>query len=680
MDNIKNLFNKLKEYFQNNPNIIERINNIESEFENKEYDVSVVANMSAGKSMFINALIGEEILPSFNEATSDVPVFITPSEEIEAIVEFEDKKDKIVLNADNLIELKKYAKKDSKELEEKYKNVKFISLKYPFKNLKLNEVEINIIDTPGPNNTGEFKEKHKKFTKQILRKTNAVLFLFDYTQLDANLDSDEQGLWHSIKERVRYDKNFKVIFILNKIDFALEDNAKLEENDESLKKYWFIKEKEAVTKLVNAAKNHNIENPIVLPVSSKLSLIMRKSKKERTEKKFLNNIKDDLEYVFEEDNIEDKLIEYSGIENLEKYLNKFINTDVIEVINNQTYNYLISIIEEEKNRLNREIELSSKPYKKTYKKIEETKKMLNELIPELEKELEKNLEENKNLSLKNIENILKDKINEIFDDKKITGQIVYFFKRRTKNDNYQSSKKIAFNASNIEIGEKEIKALIKSRALKDEIARDLEKFQKELFNLLIENFNDSALSLIKRKSNDLQSNVYDLFVKNIIEIEKEINKKLNINKQIVNIGFPNKIITKVDIKSNEILHFKQEKQRKVKYKKEYYVEIGSIKLFEKSSKPITTTKTINSLVLNINDIKKQISVIKDNMQLEINSLINDINNDFNKLINNYLENLNKIKNNKKDELTKLQHDLNNRSSIIEQAKENLKKLEKIKKG
>ena len=42
----------------------------------KEYKIAVVANMSAGKSTFINALFGDSILPAYSKATTDCPIYI----------------------------------------------------------------------------------------------------------------------------------------------------------------------------------------------------------------------------------------------------------------------------------------------------------------------------------------------------------------------------------------------------------------------------------------------------------------------------------------------------------------------------------------------------------------------------------------------------------------------------
>ncbi len=246
--------------------------------------------MSSGKSTFINALLGEEALPAFNEATTDCATFIhsEPNIEKKAIVYFSDNKKQIEITENLKREIKQYAKKDENCNDDKYKNVEKIELSYPFKNIQTSTNEdfrIIFIDTPGPNSTGgDYAEKHKDQTRAVLNDVDLALFMFDYTQLDANLKSDEQGLWNTIKKRHDIDRNFDVYFILNKIDYALKDNNQYikdnySETDgefyELKKEKWYLKEKEAIEKLHNAAMEHNIENPKIYPVSSYFQLLLR---------------------------------------------------------------------------------------------------------------------------------------------------------------------------------------------------------------------------------------------------------------------------------------------------------------------------------------------------------------------------------------------------------------------
>ena len=188
-------------------NIGKALKQIHSRLNEEEFKIAVVANMSTGKSSFVNSLFGDMLLPAFHEATTGCLTYIysfeLPSEHY-AKIYFEDNKDAVTVPSDRVRdEIKLFAQKDSSSQDEQYKNVDHIDLFWQFDALKrLDKIrfKFTFIDTPGPNNTGEFKEKHKNVTNKLIREeADLILFLFDYGQLDANLSSDEQGLWEIIK-------------------------------------------------------------------------------------------------------------------------------------------------------------------------------------------------------------------------------------------------------------------------------------------------------------------------------------------------------------------------------------------------------------------------------------------------------------------------------------------------
>ena len=78
---------ELKDYFikvrklEPNHSRLDKLKEIRDGLKNKTYNIAIVANMSAGKSTFINALFGEEILPSSTGATTDCATHIYSSKE-----------------------------------------------------------------------------------------------------------------------------------------------------------------------------------------------------------------------------------------------------------------------------------------------------------------------------------------------------------------------------------------------------------------------------------------------------------------------------------------------------------------------------------------------------------------------------------------------------------------------
>ncbi|OHE10069.1 MAG: hypothetical protein A2513_08200 [Sulfurimonas sp. RIFOXYD12_FULL_33_39] len=309
----------------------------------QQYKIAVVANMSAGKSTFINALFGNSVLPSYSHATTDCPIYIysddNPHNDM-AIVEFMDARTPMQLSkAQVKDELKDFAKKDTDDLDEKYKLVYRIHLYWDFHVLKNSEkYDINfvVIDTPGPNNTDEHAFKHNDITKNIiLNEAHMVLYLFDYGQIDANLESSKNNLWGLIKQRKEKEPNFEVFFVINKIDKAFEDNKKIEEIKnlsskeeyfKNIKKYWFFHEKKAIEKIKKSAVKYGFKVEKVFTVSSKFIEYYRD--KENLNFEYLDDLNGCINFfknTFGELFWNSEFEDYIGYEAIENELIKHIN-------------------------------------------------------------------------------------------------------------------------------------------------------------------------------------------------------------------------------------------------------------------------------------------------------------------------------------------------------------------
>jgi predicted GTPase len=310
----------------------------------QQYKIAVVANMSAGKSTFINALFGDNILPAYSHATTDCPIYIysddNPDNDM-AVVEFTDGKEIIELKKDEVQkEIKYYAQKDSDSLDEKYKNVKKIDLYWDFHVLQNSEkygTNFVVIDTPGPNNTDEYAFKHNDITKNIiLNEVDMLLYIFDYGQIDANLASTENNLWGFINQRKANEPNFEVFFVINKIDIAFEDNKKIpgiesssskEEFYKNLKKHWFIHEQKAVEKIKNSAVRYGFKAPKVFTTSSKFIEYYRNRKNLNFD--HLDDMDVFIKYfqnIFS-NNWENKFHNYLGYKTIEKELKIHLNLE-----------------------------------------------------------------------------------------------------------------------------------------------------------------------------------------------------------------------------------------------------------------------------------------------------------------------------------------------------------------
>lgn len=438
---IKDLFNKievLEEYFKEYPNALRKntLQELKEKLKSKQaYKIAIVANMSAGKSTLINALFGREILPSFNEATSDCIVEITSMPEIPKKAEvFFENKSPITLDEKDFKELKQYAQKDSK-CEDQHKGVERITLSYPFLHIqnkqesKQENIEILFIDTPGPNNTGNFQDKHKRQTKTALNDVDMALFVFDYGQLDANLESDEQGLWHTIKERKENDKDFEVFFLLNKIDMAFGDNEKLMKNNkdysresekELTKKYWGRHEAEAITKLQKAAENHGIQNPQIFALSSYYELLRRIENSGQPltgdEEDALEIFQKKFKRIFDEKG-EQECINYTGFERLEKAINAYINQQVVGKILTKNSNEILEILREESKAIETSIQNLQKPKGEAEENIKKAKELLQKELPPLQERTQENITKSKEEAKEQVESTIDKWIEQEFTNK-----------------------------------------------------------------------------------------------------------------------------------------------------------------------------------------------------------------------------------------------------------------------
>ena len=165
---LRNKIENLEKYFSKykKQDAIKKLEEIKEKLDNQEYKIAVVANMSSGKSTFINALFGKEVLPAYNHATTDSATYIysKPNIEKKAEIFFSDNKENLKVFENIESEIKQYAQKDEDCKDDKYKNVEKIDLYYPFENLQTSSNEdfsITFIDTPGPNSTGDYGQKHK---------------------------------------------------------------------------------------------------------------------------------------------------------------------------------------------------------------------------------------------------------------------------------------------------------------------------------------------------------------------------------------------------------------------------------------------------------------------------------------------------------------------------------------
>ena len=262
--------------------------NIEKSFNtalDTEFEIAVVATMSSGKSTLINAMLGTELLPARNEATTATIARIHDRDD-EKVFHGEvcEKDGKIIswpepLTLENMNQLNDDPNTACIEI---YGNIVGISSQ---------SLNLVLTDTPGPNNSRT--EEHEKHTYRLIKDSKykpMVLYILNGTQLETN---DDNSLLTDIANAMRdggRQASDRFIFVLNKAD-------EFDTENEDVQKY--------INKTKDYLEKHGIQNPKVFPCSSYVAKLIRlyQSGKQFTKKERLDlDSKIELFFDDEEEN------------------------------------------------------------------------------------------------------------------------------------------------------------------------------------------------------------------------------------------------------------------------------------------------------------------------------------------------------------------------------------------
>lgn len=227
---------------------------------NKDFDVYVAATMSAGKSTLINAMLGSDLLPAANEATTATIAQITDNDSM-PYGEFKGRRfNKEDIQVDDLPKvsldtLREWNSKDDTKLIKLTGNI--IGIK------ERPDVRLVITDTPGPNNSQD--PEHARTTMQHIQdsvRNPLILYILNATQLGTNDDQQVLGEIAKIMQKGGKQSKDRFIFVVNKMDnFDPESGENVEDALGRVKAY---------------LENNGIESPLIYPVSANLTRLLRK--------------------------------------------------------------------------------------------------------------------------------------------------------------------------------------------------------------------------------------------------------------------------------------------------------------------------------------------------------------------------------------------------------------------
>lgn len=246
--------------------------NFEDALSNVE-NIGVVATMSSGKSTLINALLGQELLPARNEATTAIVAKIhnKDSQKVFSVKAYTHD-GKIIEDSDEA-SLKILEKLNSNP------ELSYIELTGDIPNIHELGMDIVLNDTPGPNNSAT--DEHKRHTYDLLNSDfkPMILYVFNAKELQAH---DDKTLLIDVANKINMpgtQSKDRFLFVLNKAD-ALE-----------------VQKNESIEKAIQALKEYlakrNIYDPQIFPVSAQLAKVIRMHKNNlplsEDEEEFLGN-------------------------------------------------------------------------------------------------------------------------------------------------------------------------------------------------------------------------------------------------------------------------------------------------------------------------------------------------------------------------------------------------------
>lgn len=182
----------------NDKEFAELVEEQKSKLKKSQFNLVVLGQFKRGKSTFINALLGEEILPTGVLPLTAIITRISFAEQKKTVVFFLDGNKKDIKTS----ELSQYVTETANPQNKK--GVKEVHLFYPSELLKKG---IILVDTPG---IGSVHENNTRMTLNYIKYADVVVFIL---AVDPPLTKEEIDFLATVKETTD-----KIVFVLNKTD------------------------------------------------------------------------------------------------------------------------------------------------------------------------------------------------------------------------------------------------------------------------------------------------------------------------------------------------------------------------------------------------------------------------------------------------------------------------------
>ena len=257
MGQLKSLFAKMR---KESPFEALKADNLKRLFDkatDSDFEMAVVATMSAGKSTLINSMIGRELLPAINAATTAT---IARIHDVDGMDGFNatayDASGKAIEKCDPLTleDMSRLNAAQGTSIIEIYGDIPGVESK---------EVKLVLTDTPGPNNSRTLEHQTHTFRLLDAEWKPMIIYVLNATSLEVNDDDDllqEVSKRMSLGDRQSHDR---FLFVLNKADRFDPDKEPIAKKLDDVREY---------------LRDHGISNPRVMPASARLAKIIRQSR------------------------------------------------------------------------------------------------------------------------------------------------------------------------------------------------------------------------------------------------------------------------------------------------------------------------------------------------------------------------------------------------------------------
>lgn len=246
------------------------INTALTALKEQKYQVAVIAAMKAGKSTFLNAVIGADVLASESAACTicRTDVRHIPDGQVPRLLEYrEGQRRGFVIAEGDAEKIQQKFLLRTREIREQGNpdNTTRFEIEHPIEAISaLSSLSgFTLVDTPGPNEweSAKFNTVALKQTAlEALRTCNAILFVLNYASYKDNAISDLFKDVIENRKEILAENTGKIYFILNKVDQKTEQDRDIAEVIEDLKR---------------ELTNFGFPNPIIYPASSRQGLLAK---------------------------------------------------------------------------------------------------------------------------------------------------------------------------------------------------------------------------------------------------------------------------------------------------------------------------------------------------------------------------------------------------------------------